>query len=254
MPTVMDAIIHAMIDFRREILDNLQLSLEYHTEQLEEIKHHMDYKMKELRDEMNYKLDLQQNNPSFPIQGLKNQTNASLDELRDLTKEIQKETKRLSSESFLQINRIGQTVDVMYSMSLFGGGWRVFLRRFDGSVNFYQNWTMYKTGFGNIYGEHWVGLEKLNHMMKTGSHELLVLLEDFEGNSKYALYGELKVGNEKEKYKLTVGEYSGTAGDGLIYHNGMQFTSFDQDNDGIYESNSAKTFIGAWWFGNRHGW
>ncbi|KFB48775.1 AGAP012000-PA-like protein [Anopheles sinensis] len=248
MPTVMDAIIHAMIDFRKEILDNLQLSLEYHTEQLEEIKHHMNYKMKELRDEMNRKLDQKQNSPSFPIQGLKNQTNASLDKLRDLTKEIQKETKRLSSESFLQINRIGQTVDVMYSMSLFGGGWKVFLHRIDGSVNFYQNLTMYKTGFGNIYGEHWLGLEKLHLMTKSGSHELLVVVEDFEGSSKYALYDEFKTGTNEEKFKLIVGNYSGTAGDSLAYLNGSHFSTFDQDSE-VYENfNYAESLNGAWWF------
>ncbi|KFB50568.1 AGAP012000-PA-like protein [Anopheles sinensis] len=112
-----------------------------------------------------------------------------------------------------------------------GGGWTVFQRRIDGYVSFYQNWTMYKNGFGEVNDEHWLGLERLNAMTKSGRHELLVLLEDFDGNKRYALYDDFKVGNEAEKYKLTVGKYSGTAGDSLTNHNGMMFSTSDQDND-----------------------
>ncbi|KFB48727.1 AGAP012000-PA-like protein [Anopheles sinensis] len=218
MPTVMEAIVHVMIDFRRVILDNLQLSLEFHTEQLNEINIHMEQKVEKLEKEMETKFE-----------------------------KLREEMQRLFDKSSSQIQEVDKTVDVINIRSLFGGGWTVFQRRIDGSVDFYRNWTMYKHGFGDINGEHWLGLEKLHAMTKLGRYELFVLLEDFEGNSTYALYDEFKIGSEEEKYKLTVGKYSGTAGDSLDYHNGMKFSTFDQDNDG-YSSSCAKVYYGAWWF------
>lgn len=130
-----------------------------------------------------------------------------------------------------------------------GGGWTVFQRRIDGSVDFYQNWESYKNGFGDVNGEHWLGLEKLHLMTKSGRNELLLLLEDFEGKSAYAFYDEFKVASEAEKYKLTVGKHSGTADDSLTLHNGMKFTTSDQDNNPVDgKLNCAIYFKGAWWF------
>lgn len=129
-----------------------------------------------------------------------------------------------------------------------GGGWTVFQRRIDGSVDFYRNWTMYKHGFGDVNGEHWLGLEKLYELTKSGRYELLVLLEDFERNKRYAFYDDFKVGSEAEKYKLTVGKFSGTAGDGMTENNGMKFSTMDQNNDLFTYLNCASFYKGAWWF------
>ncbi|KFB50571.1 AGAP012000-PA-like protein [Anopheles sinensis] len=128
-----------------------------------------------------------------------------------------------------------------------GGGWTHFQRRIDGSVDFYRNWDSYKNGFGDVNGEHWLGLEKLHYMTRWGRHELLVVMEDFKGNSTYALYDDFKIGSEAEKYKLTVGKFSGTSSDALVGHNGMKFSTKDQDND-LGDGKCADEFKGAWWF------
>ncbi|XP_063420391.1 fibrinogen C domain-containing protein 1-like [Mytilus trossulus] len=54
-------------------------------------------------------------------------------------------------------------------------------------------------------------------------------MEDFLGYTPYAVYDTFSVGSENERYKLTIGGYSGSAGDSMIDHNGMNFATFDND-------------------------
>ena len=132
-----------------------------------------------------------------------------------------------------------------------GGGWTVFQRRMDGSVYFYRNWADYAKGFGDLNGEFWLGLDKINRLTARCSNFLRVELEDFARVKRYAYYHTFGVGNAVTEYKLTVTGYKGNAGDSLSYHNGMKFSTRDNDNDKT-SGNCAIVYKGAWWYNKCH--
>ncbi|XP_032591356.1 ficolin-1 isoform X2 [Drosophila grimshawi] len=127
-----------------------------------------------------------------------------------------------------------------------GAGWTVIQRRQDGSENFYRSWAEYRTGFGNLSAEFFMGLEQLHRITNAEPYELFVQLEDFDGESHYAKYDRFVVANESEAYALRVlGKYTGDAGDSLRYHVGMPFSTFDNDKT---TNHCALTYVGAWWY------
>uniref|UniRef100_A0AAY5EVV7 Fibrinogen C-terminal domain-containing protein n=1 Tax=Electrophorus electricus TaxID=8005 RepID=A0AAY5EVV7_ELEEL len=145
---------------------------------------------------------------------------------------------------------------VYCDMTSDGGGWTVIQRREDGSVNFYRDWTAYREGFGKITGEHWIGLKRIHVLTIQANYELRVDLEDFENSTSFAQYGSFGVGlfsidPDEDGYPLTIADYTGTAGDSLLKHNGMKFTTKDKDNDHS-ENNCASFYHGAWWYRNCH--
>ena len=131
-----------------------------------------------------------------------------------------------------------------------GGGWTVFQRRMDGTVDFYRDWNDYLCGFGDFHGEFWLGLNKI-HRLTSSNSTLRVDLQDFSSNKRYAKYSIFNIGDSDTKYKLLVQGYTGNAGDSLNWHNGMKFTTRDHDYD-ANSSNCAVMFKGAWWYKNCH--
>ena len=130
-----------------------------------------------------------------------------------------------------------------------GGGWTVFQRREDGSVDFYRGWTDYKAGFGQLTAEFWLGNDKIHRLTASRPSSLRVELEDWKGVKVYAKYGKFNIGDEQAQYRLEVSSYSGTAGDSLGLHNNMAFSTKDRDNDRWSSSNNcAVSFTGAWWY------
>jgi hypothetical protein len=128
----------------------------------------------------------------------------------------------------------------------------VFQRRQDGSVDFYLGWQQYKSGFGNLSGEFWLGNDYIHRLTeRTASSSLRIELENQSGIRKYAKYANFSVGDESDKYRLKLALYSGTGGDSLTYHNNRLFTSKDQDNDSN-SGNCAISYTGAWWYGHCH--
>ncbi|XP_075690250.1 ficolin-1-like [Rhinoderma darwinii] len=137
---------------------------------------------------------------------------------------------------------------VLCDMHTDDGGWIVFQRRWDGSIDFFRDWDSYKKGFGSRLNEFWLGNDNLHKITSSGTWELRVDLHDFENNKQFAKYSSFKVLGESEKYKLILGSFTeGNAGDSLKNHNDIKFSTKDQDND-QHLSNCAEMFKGSWWY------
>ena len=145
---------------------------------------------------------------------------------------------------------------VYCDMETDGGGWTVFQRREDGSVDFDRYWIDYQQGFGNISRDVWLGLEKIHRLTASAPNtQLRVDLQDFEGNSSFAKYAGFSVGDSLSNYTLSVSGYNGTAGNPflggggvLVDHNGQQFSTRDRDNDAWRVYSCAHHYRGGWWF------
>ncbi|XP_027129645.1 microfibril-associated glycoprotein 4 isoform X2 [Larimichthys crocea] len=149
---------------------------------------------------------------------------------------------------------IGSTsaVQVYCDMQSEGGQWTVFQRRMDGSVNFYRPWDQYKMGFGIAAGEYWLGLENIHQLTHQRKYELLVDMEDFDGNKVFARYSSFSVDAECDGYALQVSGFkNGGAGDSMTRQNKMKFSTFDKDQD-IWSDNCARKYLGGFWYDKCH--
>ncbi|XP_075691131.1 ficolin-1-like [Rhinoderma darwinii] len=167
-------------------------------------------------------------------------------------KELQEQGEVLSD--WYTIFPDGKTpLKVLCDMSTDGGGWIVFQRRCDGSVDFYRDWFSYKIGFGNRMNEFWLGNENLHTLTSSDSWMLRIDLQDFEYTKYFATYSAFKVLEESQKYKLVLGAFKdGNAGDSMAYHNDIKFSTMEQDNDG-HQGSCAQKYKGGWWYNNcRH--
>lgn len=138
-------------------------------------------------------------------------------------------------------------------MEAYGGGWTLLQRRYDGSVSFNRTWNDYKKGFGRLDGEFWLGNDMIHLLTRGREMVLRIQLEDFEGLKAYATYEHFSVASEQEKYRLSIGAYSGTAGDALHFsrtfdHDQKPFTTHDRDNDQYPSGNCGAYYGSGWWF------
>ncbi|XP_041372882.1 fibrinogen C domain-containing protein 1-like [Gigantopelta aegis] len=106
----------------------------------------------------------------------------------------------------------GAPINVSCEMSSSKGSWLVIQRRTNGLEDFYKKWKEYKDGFGDLNNEFWL---------------------------------------EQDYFRLSLGDYSGDAGDSLSQQNGYRFTAKDVDVD-TSKSNCARKYHGAWWYENCH--
>ncbi|NXA25289.1 ANGP4 protein, partial [Ibidorhyncha struthersii] len=128
------------------------------------------------------------------------------------------------------------------------GGWTVIQLRTNGSLSFQRSWREYKQGFGDAAGEYWLGNEAVHLLTSQAPYTLRVELRDWEGGQVYAHYGKFQLGSERQLYRLSLQDYSGTAGQqsGMALQ-GTRFSTRDADNDNCL-CKCAQMLSGGWWF------
>uniref|UniRef100_A0A3Q3J7X4 Fibrinogen C-terminal domain-containing protein n=1 Tax=Monopterus albus TaxID=43700 RepID=A0A3Q3J7X4_MONAL len=142
-----------------------------------------------------------------------------------------------------------EPVQVYCDMETSGGGWTVFQRRFNGSMDFQRSWREYKMGFGDVLGEHWLGNEVLYLLTSQGQYSLRVELRDWEENPAHSQYDRFTLASERQQYRLYLRGYSGTAGrQSSLATQGTGFSTRDQDNDNCDHCKCALMLTGGWWF------
>ncbi|XP_029023542.1 tenascin-R isoform X2 [Betta splendens] len=166
----------------------------------------------------------------------------------DCSQELLNGIRRSGATEIFPRGKLVAPVTVYCDMETDGGGWTVFQRRKDGSVNFFRGWKDYVKGFGDLNGEFWLGLDNLHNLTAMSRMSLRVDLRD-RNESAFATYATFAVA--QKNYRLTVGGYSGTAGDSLSYHSNRIFSTRDRDPLQSI-TRCATSYRGGWWYRNCH--
>ncbi|XP_029621728.1 fibrinogen-like protein 1 [Salmo trutta] len=176
--------------------------------------------------------------------------------------EIFKDGNSVSGLYMIRPDRAPSSFMVFCDMSD-GGGWTVFQRRKDGTESFDRAWVEYKHGFGDSEsdGEFWLGNDPLHYLTSQGDYNLKINMEDFDGNQRFAKYKNMKVDDEKNQYKLHLGDYTGNAGDALPEAHpppsgqwnslgagqlGVKFSTYDHPNKD--DEKCIHHDMSGWWF------
>ena len=148
------------------------------------------------------------------------------------------------------------TKNVFCDMTTDGGGWIVMQRIFNGSVDFNRDWNTYKDGFGNVYGDHWIGNEFVHQYTNAYPTEMIAEGTASDGKRVSAKMGNFSLGDEASDYVLKFDECIGLAdtfdgcndwGSQINSQRNMKFTTFDRDND-HKNVNCAVKYHTGWWY------
>nr|XP_058973604.1 angiopoietin-related protein 7-like isoform X2 [Pocillopora verrucosa] len=204
---------------------------------------------------------------AFPIDCQKN-TAVCLEEIMKEVTQVRFEVKILTENKTLarpkncvELYHSGQRISGVYTVdpdgsgafnvycdqTTSGGGWIVFQKRMDGSVDFNRTWNEYKHGFGNLVGEFWLGLDKINRLTQNKTKNMLrVDLGVTTRQTVHAEYEWFGIGNGTTDYRLYIGNMTNAtvSSDSLDPHKDLNFGTWDRD-----PANCTLKRGGGWWYG-----
>lgn len=128
------------------------------------------------------------------------------------------------------------------------GGWTRISNRIDGGL-FNKSMIEYINGFGDINSNHWLGLENIRKL--TNQQKMSVRIELFNSTDDFYMieYDYFLVGPKNDHFKLAIGnKIYGSLISKFHLHNGMKFSTYDQDNDLDSSRNCAENFGNGWWY------
>ncbi|XP_053387608.1 ficolin-1-like [Mercenaria mercenaria] len=96
-------------------------------------------------------------------------------------------------------------------MTTDGGGWTVFQYRFNGSVDFYRNFSEYEEGFGNLKTEFWLGLRYIEELASKGRTDLRIDLEAPNGTTGFETFENFSL-SAGPAYTLHIGSTIASSG------------------------------------------
>ena len=119
-------------------------------------------------------------------------------------------------------------------------------------VSFNRQWADYERGFGDLNTEFWYGLRNIHCLTKREEVELQVEVRQDNGTGQVWTYGYFEVDGPESNYTLRIGQAQGPRGgyDSMTYHNGMQFSTTERDNDVYSGVHCARLYAGGggWWY------
>ncbi|XP_071837009.1 fibrinogen-like protein A isoform X2 [Apostichopus japonicus] len=120
------------------------------------------------------------------------------------------------------------------------GGWTVIQRRTDGSIDFRRDWDSYKSGFGFLSHDFWLGNEKLSFLTNQKKYQLVIEITTSSGYLIRVSYDHFRISDAFSHFKLVnLGNYSGENTDAIT------FTSLTpaKDCQEIYDDGSRNNGI-----------
>ena len=148
------------------------------------------------------------------------------------------------------------SVQVSCDQTSQSGGWIVFQRRVDGSVNFTRNWAAFRNGFGSHGGadtELWLGNENVHQIiLEYGNITCDLSIEGYGYDGTSCIMGAdvFTLGPESDYYRLQFRDFTShlnAFSDDILYHRDAQFSTYDR---GAKKKCSDRYLNGSWWFNN----